>query len=104
MVKDRAVTNISNNSIRTEFLPATQEEYSFVIYKIDNGIRTIIKTGSSTLQEEAYVKYCEINFSDGNSSGYYEIRFYKETLEEINGNYDDFVCINSEIKKYKFLF
>lgn len=77
-----------------------QNRYSYVIYKVNTqtGKDEFVKEGivfPIKKSEETY--YNEINMEKIKESGSYKIKFYRETLEEINGNYDDFICINKDI-------
>ena len=100
VVDDIVNTYINNSSIRVE--SNILKEYSYVLYKIDGDARNIIKTGTISIQNYEY--YADVAVDKAGGNGIYELRVYKESLEEINGKFENFICINSEINSYKFIF
>lgn len=93
-------TDINSNSIIAQF--SRIGTYSFVVYRLDGVSKNIVNTGTVSIDESK--KNENILLDKGYGTGIYEVRIYNESLEEINGKFENFICINSDIKSYKFIF
>lgn len=103
VIEDRIyVTSVSGTTFYCRGSVLTQNRYSYVVYKIKSSIeKTVIKEGV-VFPVKDYSDY-SLNADLGTNvtSGTYKIQFYKESLSEINGNYDGYTCINDPDRTFK---
>ena len=89
------VTSFNKNTFNCSGDNLTQNRYSYVVFRIISSTEKIFIKEGVVYPIKEYGGYSlDADLGMDITSGTYKIQFYKESLSEINGNYDEYTCIN----------